>query len=182
VVAANSQDDMERFRTRPEISLAPNYVDTGAYAADSAFYSHLEALLTMGSLSFQSELFHTYTDTIVGPDASFDALYLQGSWMLTGEHRPYNKKLGAAGRLIPNRNFSFRDHGSGAWELALRYSRTDLNGGLINGGRLSDITAGVNWYISPTLRAMVNYIHSHLDRNGLEGNSHIISSRVSIDF
>lgn len=182
VMANNSQDDMLRYRTRPETSLAPYYVDTGAFAADSALMTHGEFLATFGAFSFQTEYFHTQADTITGPEANFDSFYLLGSYFLTGEHRPYKKSLGALDRVTPNRNFGLNGGGLGAWEIGLRYSRTDLNGGLIAGGRVEDISAGLNWYLNPNLRAMVNYIHSGLNRNGLKGNSHIVTSRVSFDF
>ncbi|MDA7916403.1 porin [Verrucomicrobia bacterium] len=179
--AINVQNDAARYRTRPEAHLAPYYLNTGTYASDSSFIGHAEALLTLGSFSLQSEYFHTWSDVEGAPDAAYDAFYVFGSYFLTGEHRSIKKSSGTPNRVKPLRNFGFGS-GPGAWELALRYSRTDLNGGLISGGRLSNVSAGVNWHLNPNMRAMVNYIHSDLGRGGLDGSSHLITSRVQFDF
>ena len=50
--------------------------------------------------------------------------------------------------------------GSGAWELAVRYSETDLTDGPIVGGELRGLTLGINWYPNPATRMMFNYIRS----------------------
>ena len=54
-----------------------------------------------------------------------NGFYVQGSYLLTGEHRPYNRALGIFSGIRPKRNF-LEDGGWGAWELAARYSYLDL--------------------------------------------------------
>ena len=49
------------------------------------------------------------------------------------------------------------------FEVAARYSALDLQSGLTNGGRLEDVTAGVNWYPDRNIRVLADYIHSHAD-------------------
>jgi phosphate-selective porin OprO/OprP len=96
----------------------------------------------------------------------FQVWYVMGSLFLTGEHRAYRTSTGVLERVIPRRDFLKREGGNlsigpGAWELAVRFSHVDLNSGGITGGRLSDITLGVNWYLNPYCRITSNYIHAY---------------------
>ena len=90
-------------------------------------------------------------------DPRFWAASLQASYFLTGEHRPYKASDGAFTRVKPLKNYS-KDGGQGAWELAARLSYMNLNDGDVSGGRLRDLTLGVNWYLNPNVRTMWNYI------------------------
>lgn len=47
----------------------------------------------------------------------------------TGGHRPYDRKVGYARRIIPERRW-------GAWEVVARYSQLDLNDRSVSGGIL----------------------------------------------
>ncbi|HEB50931.1 MAG TPA: porin, partial [Desulfobulbus sp.] len=74
--------------------------------------------------------------------------------------------------------------GWGAWEIALRYSDLDLGDAAIQGGRLKDFTAGLNWYLNPNLRWMLNYVHADLSERAdvNDGNADIIETRMSLTF
>jgi phosphate-selective porin OprO/OprP len=88
-----------------------------------------------------------------GDDASFDGFYVLGSYFLTGEHRPY--KSGSFGKVKPN-------SADGAWEIVLRYSSLD---GRDNGTGVlgKNTTFGANYYMSPSMRMMFNYISTDLE-------------------
>jgi phosphate-selective porin OprO/OprP len=45
----------------------------------------------------------------------------------------------------------------------MRYSALDLNDQLIQGGKQRDFTAGLNWYLYPTVRMMFDYVHSTVE-------------------
>lgn len=79
----------------------------------------------------------------------FDGYHVQSSWVLTGESRGYGG--GSFGGVRPNAS-------SGAWELAARYSWTDLNDGEFWGGEQSNLTLGINYYANRYVRFMLNYI------------------------
>jgi phosphate-selective porin OprO/OprP len=176
------EDNTVRFRSRPEAHLAPNYVDTGNFAATDVYLSNVESVLTYGPLSLQGEYFRTWADTTRGLNLSFDGFYVYGSWFLTGEHRPYKKTEGIIDRVKPLKSFSLGKDGWGALELAARYSRLDLNDQDIAGGRLADYTGGLNWYFNPNARLMLNYIYSDLDRKRIEGHAHSFQTRFQVDF
>jgi len=67
-------------------------------------------------------------------------------WFLTGEHRAYNKSLGAFSGFAPTHPVRIRNRTWGALELGVRYSYIDLTDGPIEGGRMSILMPGVNWY------------------------------------
>lgn len=59
---------------------------------------------------------------------SFSGWYLQASWILTGEQKPYNAATGSFTAPKVAHSFGFGDDpGLGAFELAGRYSELDLN-------------------------------------------------------
>lgn len=94
--------------------------------------------------------------------------YVQAGWFLTGETRPFSAKKGAWDRLVPNRNFLFGD-GWGAWELAARYDLVDLNTQNIHGGSINAFTLGLNWYLTPRVRLMTDWVHVLGTQNGSTG-------------
>ena len=150
----------------------PFFVQTGAQTVN--FYNVLgtELLWVEGPLSVQSEAMVNLV-TQGGVTAALPGLYSQVGYFLTGEHRPYDRKAGAIDRIIPNRNFNFNKDGCntgvGAWEIAARYSYLDLNDKAIQGGTMSDYTVGVNWYLNPNTKLVLNYIHSSSNFSGPGG-------------
>jgi phosphate-selective porin OprO/OprP len=65
--------------------------------------------------------------------------------------------------------------GFGAWELAARYSRMDLDfmeglqataasAASVRGGDQSVMTLGLNWYPNPNIKVMMNYMLIDVDR------------------
>ncbi len=167
-----------RFRSRPEVHLAPWFVDTEVFAVDEMSQVGIEAALMTGPTSFQGEVMHASVITPDGANPEFSAFYLMASHFLTGENRPYRTLSGTFGRVMPTTRFP-KDGGTGAWEVALRYSHIDLNDANIYGGRLDDISAGVNWYLDPHSRLMWNYVFSH--REGA-GDAHMVQMRYQLRF
>jgi phosphate-selective porin OprO/OprP len=121
-----------------------------------------------------------------GTGAYFPGVYVTGAYFLTGEHRPYNRKLGAIDRIKVHSDFGRHDDGCWGWgamELAARYSYIDLNSKDIQGGRLNDLTFGVNWYLNSYSKLQFNYIRAFLD-NPIFGksNADIVGLRAQVDF
>ncbi len=64
---------------------------------------------------------------------------------LRRKHRPYKVSSGAFGRVHPKREFRDGAGGLGAFEVAFRFSRMNLdNKDVLGGGRLNDVTAVFN--------------------------------------
>lgn len=185
-----------RYAQRPEFNLreqnvggVPNFVDTGNILTDNIQLGGVEAAWVNGPLCLQSEFICSNVNPQAGDDQFFHGAYAYVSYFLTGENRTFNRKIGQYDRLKIYENF-FRVRtgegictGSGAWEVAARYSYLDLNDGVTRGGRVDDYTLGVNWYLSNYFRLMFNYIYSHLDDpTAPESDANIFATRLDWHF
>jgi phosphate-selective porin OprO and OprP len=167
-----------RFRDRPEIRVdSVRLIDTGNIDADNASVYGVEFGGNFRNWYLQGEHFwfdveRTRATTL--PDPDFSGYYLQGSWILSGESRRYNATTGSFQNPRPMVPFSSVG-GFGAWELAARYSRMDLDflEGLegipastasVRGGNQSVMTLGVNWYPNPNIKVMMNYLMIDVER------------------
>jgi phosphate-selective porin OprO/OprP len=169
---------------------APIFVDTGFIAADHFQLFDPEFALILGPLSLQSEYAFAVVDQIGGPSLFFNGYMAQVSYFLTGEHRPYDRRLGIHDRVKPFEDF-FRvrtksrgiQTGLGAWEVAARFSNIVLNDKNIQGNNLTDFTVGLNWYLNPYTRWKFNYIRAFLeDTKTNKGNSMTDAYGMRIDF
>ena len=135
----------------------------------------------MGSFSLQGEYVVNSVDAL--EEYNFSAYYGQVSYFLTGERRKYKNSFSGFDRVKPNTNIGDGNN-FGAIELAARYSSMDLSE--LNGGKLNDITVGLNWYLNPRTRVMFNYVMGRLDKSSVESNVETNESslqcRVQIDF
>lgn len=177
-----------QYASTPEIHLASDFVDTGRFTADFANLYNPELAIVYGPFSLQTE--YTFTDinrkrTTIG-STDFTGFYAYGSYFLTGENRKYNTKEGTFSRVKPNKNFLW-GKGMGAIELTARYAKLDLSDSRsIDGGRLNDITVGLNWYLNPNTRIMLNYVHADANltniSNTKDGKADLAAMRFQIDF
>lgn len=110
--------------------------------------------------------------TSVKDHPNFSGWYLEASWILTGETKTYtptalNNETGGFQAPVPSRPFSFSGDSWGMWELAVRYSDTDLNWHttqLASPTQLVGITGGdervfaiaLNWYLNRNVRLMID--------------------------
>lgn len=171
-----------RFRSRPEAHVnMGRLVDTGTlYNVDSYTSYGLETAVIKGPFALEGE----YIQTLVSgdldqPDLMFGGYYGSLSWFLTGESRVYKAKSGSFERVKPLKNFDWRQEGKGAWEIAIRYSLLDLSDENIIGGEERNFTLGVNWYLNPALRLMVNYV---LVDTNLGEDPQLLQTRIHFDF
>jgi phosphate-selective porin OprO and OprP len=174
-----------RIRARPDSFIAPYVVDTKNLPSDTIDLYALESMLTLNSLSIQSEWLTSAVDQLPGDgdtpagDVDFQTYYVMASYILTGEYRPYNKATGYFTRVTPTHNATGKSWGSGAWEIAARYNFIDLNDGTVNGGEMETYTAGLNWYLNPHTRIMWNYVMADVKD---EGDADIFETRFQVDF
>jgi phosphate-selective porin OprO/OprP len=149
--------------------------------AENADLFGLETALVCGPFSLQGEYTHDSVDTTFDSHRAFSGYYAQAGWFLTGENRPYENATGVFGRVKPKKNFAW-GKGAGAWELGLRYSYIDLDDGGVRGGKETNYTAGVNWFLNPNVRVMLNYTIASIDHDLYEGDIDILQTRFQVDF
>jgi phosphate-selective porin OprO/OprP len=167
----------------------PPFVDTGLISALNDQRLGLEFALVRGPLYIQSEYMCSRVDQIGGPPLFFNGAYAYITYFLTGENHTYNKQSGTLDRVFPFENF-FRvrtndgtQTGMGAWEIAARWSHIDLDSRNIQGGRLSDLTLALNWYLNPYTRVHWEYVYAMLDRAPVgDSFAQTAGMRFDIDF
>lgn len=165
-----------RVSTPPEAGLTPvRLVDSGTLTNIGRIgRSGLEGLWIAGPWSLQGETLRERIRRTAGqPDFDATGFYVFGSWVLTGESRPYSG--GNVGNIKPK---GVR----GAWELLVRYSELDLNSGPVLGGKEHDWTLGVNWYLTEHFKFQANYIWATSARGNLALDPRIAELRVQIYF
>jgi phosphate-selective porin OprO/OprP len=150
-------DETGTAKTYPESRLTDDkLVDTGDFSTDGNDQVCLEAAVVHGPLSLQGEFMIKTVNGSGNP--VLWGFYGYGSWFLTGEHRSYDTSSAVFRAVRPKRSPPW-EKGWGAWELALRLSFVDLNGGDLRGGKERNVTAGLNWYLTEHYRFMFNYIN-----------------------
>ena len=134
------------------------------------------------SLSLQGEVVQTTVNTENGQgNAPFAheiiSYYGQLSYFLTGESRSYKSSLTGFGRVKPKNNYG--ENGWGALEVAARFSAIDMQ----EDGSLEDFTIGLNWYLNPNTRVMLNYVMGELtDGAGEVTTENAVMMRIQLDF
>ena len=161
----------------PVIGDAARFVDTGYLLAEDVQTISPEFMTTWGPLNVRAEaaFAFVYDARSIYPAAAFNRPrgdpifwggYVQASYFLTGEHWGYDRRFGVYDRPKVNENaFLVRGEdgrfhcGTGAWEVAYRFSYLDLNDNGINGGQLAQHTLGINWYLNDNFRIQANYLN-----------------------
>ncbi|MEW6072120.1 MAG: porin [Planctomycetota bacterium] len=183
VSASTRGDDggVEEFASAPETHLANKVATSGEILSDGTDLAGLEAAWVRGPLSVQGEYTMAAVSATGGDeDADFSAYYLQGSYFLTGEHRPYKAKGATFDRVRPLENYT-GDAGGGAFEVAARVSSLDLDDGPST-DELHDITLGLNWYLNPHARVMLDYIRANFEAGDVDDDADIFVVRFHVDW
>jgi phosphate-selective porin OprO/OprP len=200
---ADPANNVLRYRNQPEFFVAetggaglvplgvpssvPAFVDTDLIAAKNFHLLNAELAASSGSLHAQSEVYVASVNQTGGPQLTFSGAYVHAGYFLTGESRPYNREAGVFGRVDPASPFG--SDGCGAWEVAARWSILDLNDANVQGGKLTDLTFGLNWYLNRYTKFQLNYIRACLDHSSAvygpvvnNSSADIIALRAQIDF
>jgi phosphate-selective porin OprO/OprP len=195
--------DQARFRSRLDArnspsAFSPLVADTGLFFGNHQQLFVPELVAVFGPWSFQSEYYGSWVHQAATVDAngvrqpSQGTVYMQSVYgevhlFLTGEHREYSRDSAAFTRVVPLRPFSWSRcgfTGCGAWQLAARYSYLDLIDKGVNGGRVHDMTLGVNWFLNPNMKIQFNYFLAHRNVANPAGDGFIqgFATRTAIDF
>ena len=147
------------------------YVDTGDLPANHSRELGLEALVGHGPFLLSSEYVHAWVDSSEHGDPQFRGGYVTASYVLTGEHRPYDRKVGYARRVMPESRW-------GSWEVFGRYSHIDLDDQLVHGGVMDKGALGINWWATRRWKLGFDYGLTGLDRDGVHGVTNAFHTRI----
>jgi phosphate-selective porin OprO/OprP len=148
--------------------------DVNIFAGEMAYVN--------SSLSLQGEVVQTTVNTEIGQGNTLFtheiiSYYGQVSYFLTGENRPYKSSLAGLGRVKPKNNYG--ENGWGALEVAARFSTIDMQ----EDSSLEDFTIGLNWYLNPNTRVMLNYVMGELTNGvGEVTTENAVMMRIQLDF
>lgn len=111
--------------------------------------------------------------------------YVAGTWLLTGEEKVHGK----APKV--KHNFDPRTGGLGALELVARFAKLDFDSDdplpSPGGNEVEALTVGLNWYLSPNVRMMFNWVNNWYDNDNMtpikgDNSSWEITSRLALWF
>lgn len=173
---AVANDEFFRYRARgADLHLANRFIATPQIFDRDTFWG-LEAAYVHGPWSIQGEYTQLHGDVspvFAGPNSTYRGWYVEGSWFVTGETRPY--KNGAFDRVkVLNPVF---EGGHGAWQLAARYDVLNLsdNAALIPTctmcGEQKTWQLGVNWHLNDNARLIFNYNQSDIGGGNIAGTN-----------
>ena len=110
-------------------------------------------------------------------DADLNSWYVQATWMITGETKPYDIKKGVFKSPKPIAP-------TGAWEAKVRYDFIELKE-VTPDREAEQLAVGVTWYINPSVRFLAEYISGERkdDADGVDPfKLDIISTRLQFAF
>jgi phosphate-selective porin OprO/OprP len=152
-----------------------------------------EMAFIYGPFSVQSEYVGAYAVDFAGANHTINSFYVYTSYFLTGENRTYDRNSATFTRIKPFENFfRVRDKdgcvqtGKGAWEVGYRWSWVDFSDAVSAAGfgdRFSNHTVGLNWYLNPYTKLMLNDVYSTDEpRVGANGYLNTVELRAQVDF
>lgn len=127
-------------------------------SGDSIDTVGIELAGTMGPFFAQAEYATaSFGQGDAAADQDVNTWYVMGSWMITGESKPYNAGSGVFRSVKPQSE-------RGAWELTARHDF--IENADVAGLEASATTVGVNYYVNPAVRFMMNYTMGDNDATG----------------
>ena len=188
-------ENLFRYRARgADLHLADRFIATPFIGEADTFWG-LEGAVVLGSFSVQGEYTQNEVDVasgIANANPTYDGWYVDASYFLTGESRPYSD--GVFGRVKVKNPVFGGSGGWGAWQVAGRYDVLDLSdqAAAITAGGVVDCSAcgeqktwliGVNWYLNDYTRLMLNINQSEIE-GGVNDGAEIsgVGMRAQVDW
>jgi len=172
------------FSTRAENHLGTKLLQPEFTDVDETNILGAEIAYVRNRLSLQGEYLRTTVSLnpemeLHSSEYELNGYYGQVSYFLTGESRLYKSSYEGFNRVKPKNNYG--ENGWGAFEIAARVSQIDLSS--VENGTLDDITLGLNWYLNPNTRVMMNYVMGEMTNyQGEITQENAVMMRVQLDF
>ena len=118
-----------------------------------------ETLMRLGPVILLGEMIQAQ---VADGGPTWHGEYAELGWCITGEKRSYSTRYGTIGAISPNRPVELG--GFGAWEVAARWSKTDLSDG--GGDRGNVRSVALSWYPTDPVRISLSLHRAHLEPLG----------------
>ena len=182
------------FQDRPELRIDMNrLITTGSLSSSNANVYGGEGAINWRNLLLQGG-YYQIGDTqkklpgVPAPGLSFNGGYVEAGWNITGEPFRYNVGSAAFARPKVDDPFIINENGfspgTGAWQLAARWSVMNLNShvtpgvsqsvtGGVFGGYQQIFGAALSWYPNDWIRFEMQFQYSMVDRLNSAGTAQI---------
>lgn len=167
----DAKENIVRLKNKNESNITSNYVDTGNMDASHQFNLSMEQLWSLDNFSVLMEYVHNWTSTIDFGTQQFSGYYVTGSYVLSGEQRPYNQKAAYARRIKPTGKY-------GAWEIFARVGKNDMETKEIHGGINNRYDLGLNWWATQYWKVGAVYGIGNLEKDGITGVTNNLQFRI----
>lgn len=132
-----------------------------------------EIILLYNKWYMQGEYLLSHLNRFAASNYNAKGGYIQAGYLILGEKYPYNATTGIVGNPAP-----------GSLETLVRFNQVNLNDAGIQGGRLTDISWGMNYFINKFVAAKFNYTHVTTGKTTLGGkeNFDLFQARIQLNF
>lgn len=132
-----------------------------------------ECILLCNKWYFQGQYFLSHLNRNAADNFNGKGGYVQAGYLILGDKHNYKAETGMMGNPAPK-----------SLEVLLRYDNVNLNDAGIRGGRLSDITVGMNYFINKYIAAKINYTRMMVgDSSPMGGKDFdLLQARVQLSF
>lgn len=133
----------------------------------------LELILTYNKWYFQGQYYLAHLNRSAADNYNARGGYAQAGYMILGAEHNYNPRTGMIANPAPR-----------SLEVVVRYNNVNLNDAGIRGGRMSDVTAGMNYFINKYVVAKVNYTRLMMGHSALRGGQdfNLLQGRIQFFF
>ncbi|HSR54228.1 MAG TPA: porin [Acidobacteriota bacterium] len=174
-----------RIQRRPNSRFGIQTLDSGLFPASSARFVSPQVSLLWDRLSVHGTwvraAYQRLEPQAASPSGAKDRVFESGviqlSYALSSGFRPFDRRNAVFRRM---RGFkALHKGGVGGWEIGARLAVLDLQDDDIRGGRVSNVTLGINWYPTRFSRVMINYLRSDFD---VAEREHRLLGRLQLSF
>lgn len=111
----------------------------------------------------------------VSDDEEATSYYVQLSYLITGETKPYDVKKGVFKTPKPN-------NPTGAWEAKVRYDFAEGKE-VATESEVTQLAVGLNWYVNPAVRMMFEYLSGEREPDGSDSQKlDVFATRIQLAF
>lgn len=172
----SSQDEVVFSAGSPTDLLAKDdntFLDARVDQVINQWKLDLETILLYDKWYFQGQYFLAHLNRFAADNYNGKGGYAQLGYMLIGAKHNYNPRTGMIVNPAPK-----------SLELLLRYNNVNLNDAGIRGGRLSDVSVGMNYFINKYVAAKLNYTRMMVGDSSPRGgqNFDLLQGRVQFNF